>query len=442
MRILTTSYFIVVLQLVCFAQDDFPSNVDLRKNILTIGHFAPASCGYVNSQLSIRGLNNKNNLVQVMENLGAYDLGTGFIYDINGDKYIITCEHVILNSDSIVGYNSNYEAFDLELVGGDTFYDVAVLKFKKPEEFIHWDGLKFDFTPQTASKVFAVGYWNWNGESNVNQGELISDDLSLIDKDMPTIKMGFLESDAQTDSGYSGGFLLNLEGQVIGMNSFINVRNSNSFALTSSIIKRIVDDIIIQKENQLERPFLGIQFTQTVDGAGVMINDVIDKSPASILKEKIIGKSIISIDNIPIKDIYDVLQKIEETVTVSKEVNLSLKDGDSEVSIKIKPQKLTDNFHEEIARHAIEYNEEDHCESVLMENGHVSIYSNHDQKEIVMTAGLHNNRIYCIPDLVQLGIVVRIFSLHGELRIGTDDQFLKGRWIWFSQNDNVRVLYY
>jgi len=110
--------------------------------------------------------------------------------------------------------------------------------------------------------------------------------------------------------------------------------------------------------------------------------------------------------------------------------------------ISVIPDALNDKYHEAIATHAVRGNKGDECMDIEIVDGAVYIYTTDQKRELAMTAGLNNNRIYCLSNLVDLGEIVRIFSLHGELRIGLDKFFKKGRWIWFSDLDDKRVLYY
>lgn len=158
---------LVCLLLLCnhcmYGQGELPKNVNANKSLLTIGHYLPGTCGFVNSNSSYRNGHNDNNLMQVLDSLGAYDLGSGFVYRIKNVSYVITCEHVILGSDSIVAYDSAYKPYPLELVGGDSFYDVSVLKFKNAKDNERWEGIAFDYTPQKNTEVYATGFWKWEG---------------------------------------------------------------------------------------------------------------------------------------------------------------------------------------------------------------------------------------------------------------------------------------
>lgn len=431
-------FVLILLQTTAKSQTKIPANIDIHKNVMTIANFNPDTIGLVNS--ISRGSGDIEDLVEVMDNTGAYDLGSGFVYEYAGEKYVITCEHVIFKSGKIVGYDANYKSYELKLVGGDTFYDVAVLKFKKRADAARWRGVRFDFTPQRNTEVYAAGYWKWDGRVSIGTGNLLSEDIDLTDKKLPIVKIGFVKSDAPTNSGYSGGVLYNTEGQVIGMNNSIHTREKESYALQSKIIKRIIHDILNRKTDKVQRAFLGIQFSQNMSGGAVVIDKVLENSPvAAKYGKQLEGKSLTSIDGQTVKNIYDVL-KIMENTLAGKTVTLEL---DSSYEAPLTTKLLNDAFHEAIIVHAIRKHEGDECTDIQEKDGTITIKTNKGRIEEVRTAGLSDDdRIYRINSLAQLGTLVRIFSLHGSLRIGTDDDFGKGRWIWFSENDDTRVLYY
>lgn len=449
MRAVLFFILFIFLQIAAKSQCPLPENIDIHRNVMTIAHYAPSTCGFINSASTIRDPLNINSslptvrhLVEVMDSTGAYDLGSGFIYEYEGEKYVITCEHVIFKSDSIVGYDADYKAYQLELVGGDSFYDVAVLKFKNKADAARWRGVRLDFTPQKNTEVYAAGYWKWNGEVSIGRGNLLSEDIDLTDRKLPIVKIGFLKNDALTDSGYSGGVLYNVEGQVIAMNNSVyNGEDTISYALQSKIIKRVVHHVLNRKKRELQRAFLGIQFSQNISGGAVLADKILDDTPAAKYRSQLEGKSLISIDGRVVREIYDVL-KIMESTRPGAAVTIEVATDAGIDEVLVETNLLDKKYLEAIALHAARQYEDDECEDIQINKGVVTIITEKEHAEIAKTAGLDDDRIYCLNDLAQLGRLVRIFSLHGELRIGTDEKFDKGRWIWFSKDDDERVLYY
>lgn len=427
-------FALMLLQTTVKSQTNIPPNIDIHKNVMTIVNLEPNTYGLVNSMIA-RGSGGIEDLVEVMDNTGAYDLGSGFVYEYNGEKYVITCEHVIFKSGRIVGYDADYKPYELKLVGGDTFYDVVVLKFKNRADAEHWRGVHFDFTPEVGTKVFAAGYWKWNGGVSIGSGELLGENIDLLDKKLPAVKIGFLKSNAPTDSGYSGGVLYNLEGQVLGINNSVHTQEKVSYALESEIIERIVHDIL--NHRKVRRAFLGIQFSQNMSGDSVVIDKILDNTPAAEHREQLEGKSLISINGEVVRDIYDVL-KIMESTRPGKTITLKLNTNE----VILTTQLLNDGHYKAIAIHAVREHEGDKCVDIQEKDGIVIIETDRGDREQARWVDLGNKHIYGINSLAQIGTLVRIFGLHGELRIGTDDKGKAGRDIYFSESDDVRVLYY
>ncbi len=443
MKIALFFIMLILFQSPAKSQCALPANIDIHRNVLTIAHYKPGNCGLINSAKRSRGIGDIKDLVEVMDHTGAYDLGSGFIYEYEGEKYVITCEHVIFKSDSIVGYDADYKAYELELVGGDTFYDLAILKFKNKADEAHWRGVRLDFTPQKNTQVYAAGYWKWNGEVSIGNGKLLDEDIDLTDRKLPIVKMGFVKSDALTDSGYSGGVLYNVEGQVIGMNNSVHAKDTTSYALQSKAIKRIIHHVLNRKKGKLQRAFLGIQFSQNMSGGAVMIDKIIDNTPAAKNGSQLKGKPVVSIDGKAVREIYDVLKIMEDTPP-GKTITLEIKAENSNKDVPITTVLLDSTHCVAIALHAVRQHGDDECEDIQTNNKVITIITNKQNKETAKNIGLYNDRIYCLNDLAQLGTLVRMFSLHGELKIGTgkEENSSKGRWIRFSENDDKRVLYY
>lgn len=433
-------FFVLLLFGISAKSQVVPTNIDIHKNVMTIANYNNENtCGFVHSSV-LREIERQDNseLAAVMKKTGAYDLGTGFVYEYEGEKYVITCEHVVFKSEKIMGFDADYEPYELELIGGDTFYDVAVLRFKNRSDAARWRGVRFDFTPQKDTEVYATGYWKNQGGASIGKGSLLSENTELTDRELLTVKIGFIQSNAPTDAGYSGGALYNIEGQVIGMNNSVHTQWGTSFALQSKIIKRIVHDIINHGSNSLQRAFLGIQFSQNMSGGSVIINNVLNNTPAAKYRDQLEGKALMGINGRIINDIYDVL-KIMENTNPGKPLMLEL---DTEEKVILTTKSLNDTYREAIALHAVRRHEGDECVDIRIIDGTVTITTNKQSKEVARTAGLNNDRVYCLNGLAQLGTLVRIFSLHGELRIGINDKFTKVKKIWFSENEDMRMLYY
>jgi len=406
------------------------------ESILTIGAYDWQGCGLINS---INRNGDKNIELPedtisalIRKRIGAKNIGTGFIYEYNDKKYVVTCEHVILKAGKIRGFDSAHRAYELRLVGGDTFYDIAVLEFVNTDEAAKFKSVQLETRlPTRGSPVQSIGYWYKNQLSSFS-GDVSRTQITIKDGTKDRIpKLGFIESTAKSPKGHSGGVLLNPKNKVLGMNvmRYSEKEKEQYYALESQIIKRIVEDIA--DYGSVKRAFTGIQFAQRMDGGYVGINKIISNSPAAQYRDQLQDKAIKSINGKPVNDIYDVLQ-IMENIRPGTEIKLGL---DTE-RFTIKSEWMEREPLRQIAEHAAQY---DPDVSIKGE----AIILNTDEKQAFATiAGVNNIAVYCINSVEQLGILVRIFGLHRRIKIGTGHCIRKsGREIYFSKDDKM-ILYY
>lgn len=196
-------------------------------------------------------------------------LGSGFL--ISDDGYIVTNDHVVGNASKVVVSMTNGEHIDAEVIGKDSYSDIAVLKIDK-------SGLPF--VKLGNSDDVMIGEWvialgNPFGLFEVNQKPTVT--VGVISATGMKLNSGenrfyrnMLQTDAPINSGNSGGPLVNSIGEVIGMNTLIFTGNSMAngniglgFAIPMNKVRKIVDQI--KKEGKIERNYdIGLR-VQTVD---------------------------------------------------------------------------------------------------------------------------------------------------------------------------------
>ena len=196
---------------------------------------------------------------------GGQGSGSGVIIAANG--YIVTNNHVIEKASKIEVVLDDKRKFEAELVGTDPNTDLAVLKVKA-------DNLPF--VKYGSSDDVKVGQWvlavgnPFNLNSTVTAGIISAKSRNigiLRSKDNMGLE-SFLQTDAVVNPGNSGGALVNLNGDLIGINSAIaNHTGSGSFegyafAIPSSLVSKVVDDLL--KYKVVQRALLGVQI-QEVD---------------------------------------------------------------------------------------------------------------------------------------------------------------------------------
>jgi serine protease Do len=189
---------------------------------------------------------------------GIEGLGTGFIYDPAG--YILTNNHVVAQANRISVRLADERRVEAKLVGRDPLTDVAVLKVDVP-------GLPV--LPLGDSDAIDVGDWavaigNPFGLSHTVSAGIISakgrtrDDLPDLDKPGGQSYFNFLQTDAAINQGNSGGPLLNLKGEVVGINTAIRANaNSIGFAIPINMVKSIVP--MLARDGRVIRSALKVQ---------------------------------------------------------------------------------------------------------------------------------------------------------------------------------------
>jgi len=218
-------------------------------------------------------------------------LGSGFI--ISDDGYIITNDHVVGNASKVVVSMTDGEHVEAEIIGKDSFTDIALLKINKT-------GLPYIKLGNSDDAI--IGEWvvalgNPFGLFEVNQKPtvtvgVISAAGMKLNSNENRFYRNMLQTDAAINSGNSGGPLVNSIGEVIGMNTLIYTGNSMAggniglgFAIPINKVKKIVDRI--KKDGKIERNYdIGLRL-QTVD-----------KNIAQYfkLKEYVTGAIVVSVD--------------------------------------------------------------------------------------------------------------------------------------------------
>jgi putative serine protease PepD len=167
-------------------------------------------------------------------------LGTGFVYDNNGD--IVTNEHVIDGATSISVKLADGSRYKARLVGTDASHDLAVLHVDAPASKLHPLELGDSDTVQVGDDVVAIGD-QFGLTDSVTTGIVSALDRTITAPDSSPIRNA-IQTDAAINHGSSGGVLLAADGRVIGVTSQIesssNGNNGVGFAIPSNTVKRVV----------------------------------------------------------------------------------------------------------------------------------------------------------------------------------------------------------
>ncbi len=215
--------------------------------------------------------------------------GSGII--ISEDGYIVTNNHVVEGAKELfVVLSGEEEPIKAKLIGTDPQSDIAVVKIDKPDLTV----AKLGDSKKVKKGEFAIAIGNPLGHElagTVNFGVISAVDRTL---QLEGKELKLLQTDAAINQGNSGGALVNMNGEVIGMNTVKlggELVEGLGFAIPSSVFKPIAQEIIkYGKVNYPAKPWLGvsIQLEINKDTAkeygypeGVLIYDVVENGPAA-----------------------------------------------------------------------------------------------------------------------------------------------------------------
>ncbi|QCW99494.1 Do family serine endopeptidase [Aggregatimonas sangjinii] len=269
-----------------------------------------------------------------------YGTGSGVI--INKEGYIITNNHVIDDADEVQVTLYNNETYDATVIGTDPTTDLALLQIKadnlKTMAMVNSDDV------EVGEWVLAVG--NPMGlNSTVTAGIVSAKARNInINKEKFAVE-SFIQTDAAINPGNSGGALVNLEGNLIGINTAIASRtgtyNGYGFAVPSNIVTKVVEDIL--NYGSVQRGMLGVTI-RTMDGTlaqeknvdfskGVWVENVGENSAAD--KAGIEAGDIIIKVNDVLVNTSPRLQEIIASKRPGDKVNVAVKRNGKEKSFDV-----------------------------------------------------------------------------------------------------------
>ena len=278
-------------------------------------------------------------------------LGSGFV--VSSDGLILTNAHVVDGSDKVTVTLKDGRTFEGEVMGTDSFTDVAVIKIE-PEEELPAVSFADSETLQPGEWAIAIG--NPLGLDNtVTTGIVSGTGRSSAQVGVADKRVSFIQTDAAINPGNSGGPLLNAKGEVIGINTAI-IQNAQGlgFAIPINAARDIAEELIAN--GRVEHSFLGIQMVQLspeikqqlkseknleIDAdEGVLIVDVVPDSPADRAGLQS-GDVIREVAGEDVAESEEVQQAVAKT-DVGEELTLGLqrngKNIDTEVTIGVLPQ--------------------------------------------------------------------------------------------------------
>ena len=292
---------------------------------------------------------------EAIEGIGG--VGSGFVFDKKG--HIITNEHVVSNAKKIVITFLDGRSYNAEIVGVDKFTDIAVIKVNADLALLNPLSLGDSSNLKVGEQIAAIG--NPFGLS----GSMTSGIVSQLGRLLPSGEgysiPDIIQTDAAINPGNSGGPLLNMRGEIIGINTAIQSATGEftgvGFAVPSQTVAKIVPTLI--KEGEYVHPWIGISGRDIdpdmakalglKDAVGFLVITVVEDSPASkaglIGSEKTIdvegttypigGDVIIAVDGIEVRKIDDILIHLQRAKSVGDEMVLEILRDDRTTNVTI-----------------------------------------------------------------------------------------------------------
>ena len=261
--------------------------------------------------------------------------GTGFF--ISADGYIVTNNHMVENAEKVTITTLNEKEYKAKIVGTDPNTDLALLKVSDKN---------LPFAELGDSEKLRVGEWvlaignPWGFEHTVTAGIVSSKGRQLGIPDVPY--QDYIQTDAAINRGNSGGPLVNMRGEVVGITSnIISPSGGNigiGFAIPSNLARKIVKQL--KEKGRVVRGYLGVRSGPVTEDdkeafklktkIGAVIGEVVRGTPAAKAGLKKYDV-IIEVSGNPIKDHHDLMFKIAEIEPGTKIEIKVIRDGKEKI---------------------------------------------------------------------------------------------------------------
>ncbi len=271
-------------------------------------------------------------------------LGSGVI--VSPDGYILTSNHVVSKASKVRVLRGENEEYEAEIVGQDEKSDVALIKIDA--EDLPYLELGDSSALRIGDEVLAVGNPFGVGQT-VTHGivSALGRSIGLIDYE------DFIQTDAAINPGNSGGALVNMRGELVGINTAIVSRSGGSqgigFAIPSNMARRIME--MLKEHGKVQRAWLGV-LVQPVDKAmadalgldsvqGVLVSSVEDDTPAQEAGVQE-GDIILKVDGKPVNSVSR-LRNIISLAGVGTKVKLDILRDGKRITKTVKLGELPDD---------------------------------------------------------------------------------------------------
>ena len=281
---------------------------------------------------------------QTINDVGG--VGSGFVFDKRG--HIITNAHVVNDSTKTIVTFLDGRSYNAEIIGIDEYTDIGVIKVNADFKLLQPLSLGDSSNLKVGEPITAIG--NPFGLSGSMTSGIISQMGRLLPSGSGYSIPDVIQTDAAINPGNSGGPLLNMRGDIVGINTAIQSTTGEftgvGFAIPSQTVAKIVPTLI--SEGEYNHPWIGIsgrdidpdmaKVLELKDALGFLVITVVEDSPAwdagLIGSDKTIevegreysigGDIITAVDGIDVRKIDDILIHLQRVKTVGDEMDLEI----------------------------------------------------------------------------------------------------------------------
>ena len=290
------------------------------------------------------------NVQRTEENLTPTGVGSGFVFDKKG--HVITNAHVVEDATKVAITFLDGRSYNAEIIGIDKFTDIAVIKVNADLSLLHPLSLGDSSNLQVGEPIAAIG--NPFGLSGSMTSGIVSQLGRLLPSGAGYSIPDVIQTDAAINPGNSGGPLLNMRGEIVGINTAIQSATGEftgvGFAVPSQTLVKIIPSLI--QNGEYKHPWIGIsgrdidpdlaKVLNLNDAVGFLVVTVVPDSPASKaglqgsnniverdgIQYTIGGDIILSVDGVEVRKISDILIHLQRGKSVGDEIVLEiLRDG-------------------------------------------------------------------------------------------------------------------
>ncbi len=273
-------------------------------------------------------------------------VGSGFI--ISPDGYVVTNEHVAGDSTSVQCVLSDNRELDAQVVGADPDTDIAVLKLQGDAPFPY---VKWGRSDTVQAGQVALAFGSPHGLSrSVSMGIISMTDRNLDDEGAsPAPYNNFIQTDAAINPGNSGGPLVNIRGEVIGVNArMLRGAENVGFAIPADIARAVVEAII--RDGRVRRSYFGFELQEmtarSIDPGkrGVLIAGVDRFSPAAEVDIRP-GDVLTAVNGIPVnarwREDLPAVRRLMAELPVGEPARLTIERNGEQRDVDVVPEEKT-----------------------------------------------------------------------------------------------------